>query len=212
MKLAFTKTIGKVVSIGSGILILLSLLGIFNLTFPEYFEFVANMFGFDKEAMTVFTLGAAGTGTLGLVGRTLKNSYNTQNALLVATHNAERNKWQKEKEEYRLELNEFIVEHTLKHGEEIELLNKVNDELELAKSFNVAYAKERLNMSDNLVPQDIKAYYKDYLDKVLDNENKETVVEPLIVSEEVEKIVEVELTPKEVKLKNKKNNKGVGVR
>lgn len=212
MKLAFTKTIGKVVSIGSGILILLSLLGIFNLTFPEYFEFVANMFGFDKEAMTVFTLGAAGTGTLGLVGRTLKNSYNTQNALLMATHNAERNKWQKEKEEYRLELNEFIVEHTLKHGEEIELLNKVNDELELAKSFNVAYAKERLNMSDNLVPQDIKAYYKDYLDKVLDNENKETVVEPLIVSEEVEKIVEVELTPKEVKLKNKKNNKGVGVR
>lgn len=212
MKLAFTKTIGKVVSIGSGILILLSLLGIFNLTFPEYFEFVANMFGFDKEAMTVFTLGAAGTGTLGLVGRTLKNSYNTQNALLMATHNAERNKWQKEKEEYRLELNEFIVEHTLKHGEEIELLNKVNDELGLAKSFNVAYAKERLNMSDNLVPQDIKAYYKDYLDKVLDNENKETVVEPLIVSEEVEKIVEVELTPKEVKLKNKKNNKGVGVR
>lgn len=212
MKLAFTKTLGKVVSIGSGILILLSLLGIFNLTFPEYFEFVANMFGFDKEAMTVFTLGAAGTGTLGLVGRTLKNSYNTQNALLIATHSAERSKWQKEKEEYRLELNDFIVDHTLKHGEEIELLNKVNDELELAKSFNVAYAKERLNMSDNLVPQEIKSYYKGYLDKVLDNDNKETVVEPLIVSEEVEKIVEVELTPKEVKLKNKKNNKGVGVR
>lgn len=208
MKLALTKVFSKLISIGSGILILLSLLGLFYLTFPEYFNFVASLFGLDKEAMTVFTLGAAGTGTLGLVGRTLKNSFNTQNALLVGKHNAEIEKWRKEKEEYRLELNEFILEHTLKHGEEIELLNKVNDELELAKSFNVAYAKERLNMSDNLVPQEIKSYYKGYLDKVLDNDNKETIVEPLIVSEEVEKIVAIELTPKEVKSKNK----GVGIR
>lgn len=208
MKLALTKVFSKLISIGSGILILLSLLGLFYLTFPEYFNFVASLFGLDKEAMTVFTLGAAGTGTLGLVGRTLKNSFNTQNALLVGKHNAEIEKWRKEKEEYRLELNEFILEHTLKHGEEIFLLNKVVNELELAKKFNIAYSEERLKMSDNLVPTDIKVLYQDYINETKNIEVKMVNVNDLIVSEEVEKIVAVELTPKEVKSKNK----GVGIR
>ena len=104
------------------------------------------------------------------------------------------------------------------------MLNIREEDLELERkrtgyireeNYYIDFEDEEILVSERITPEQyiegIIGLTKS-LDKVLDNDNKETVVEPLIVSEEVEKIVEVELTPKEVKLKNKKNNKGVGVR
>lgn len=223
MKIALTKALGKTVTIVSTLLIGLSLLGMLNLAFPDYANFVKELFGFDKESMTFFTLGTAGTGTLGLIGRTLKNSFNTQNTMLVATHNVERQKWQKEKDELQINQNEFMQEFTIKQREQLDNQNEITKKQNLILDFNVAYAKERLNMSDNLVPQEVKKEYQAFLDRVNDKSIGDIdtkMIDPVIVVEEVEKVIEVELTPKEVKERekalklanNNNNSKRVGVR
>lgn len=216
MKLAFTKVLGQVITIVSMLLIGISLLGILNLAFPEYSKFVMDLFGFDnKNEMAFLTMGTAGTGTIGLIGRTLKNSFNNQNAMLVATHNQERALWKKEKEELFINQNEFMEEFVNKQREQLDNDNELIKKQNLVLDFNVAYAKERLKMSDNLVPLEVKQEYQLFLDNVENKDNEIKEVEPLIVVEEIEKVIEIELTPKEVKDKKKAkaNNKNrIGVR
>lgn len=223
MKIALTKVLGRTITIVSTLLIGISLLGLLNLTFPEYAGFVKELFGFNKETMTFFTLGTAGTGTLGLIGKTLKNSFNTQNAMLVATHKMEREVWQKEKDELQHEINEFMEAFTIKQREQLDNENKILKKQELQLDFNIAYAKERLNMSDNLVPQEVKKYYQAFLDNVNNQDNDIKEIEPIIVVEEIEKVVEIELTPKDIKERQKSlnnnidyndnnNKRGVGIR
>lgn len=226
MKIALTKALGKTTTAVSTLLIIISLLGVLNLAFPDYvgfvnelFGFENGLFGFDKEAMTSLTLGTAGTGTLGLIGRTLKNSFNTQNTMLVATHKAEREVWKKEKDELQHEINEFMEVFAIKQIEQLDNESKMLKKQELQLDFNIAYAKERLNMSDNLVPQEVKKEYQAFLDNANNKDNDIKEVKPIIVVEEIEKVVEVELTPKDIKKRKKVNkqllkssDKRIGVR
>ena len=85
--------------------------------------------------------------------------------------------------------------------------NEIIRKQKLALDFNVAYAKERLNMSDNLVPQEIKEHYRRFLANVENREYDIESVDELVIVEEVEKVVEIELTPQDVKQRNKSRNK-----
>lgn len=218
MKIGVTKALSNALTVVSWAMIGLSVAGAINLAFPEYMGFVKELVGYDKTAVTSLAIGSGGVGLLGVVGRTLKNSFNTQNALLIARHNAEIEVWKKEKELLVTANNEFMVAFTEKQGEQVVITNELNKKIDLSLKFQIAYSKERLNMSDNLVPQDVKREYRAFLDSV--NEPYEVVVEPLIVSETIEKEVEVEVTTQQLKerekarkLESKANTqKGVGVR
>lgn len=215
MKIAFTKAMGRFITIVSLILILISLLGTLALAFPEYFNFIKEMLGVDDDTIKNFALSAGGLGTMGAVGKTLKNSFNTQNALLVATQNAERELWRKEKEQLQINQNEFMEAFAIMQFKEVELLNESVKKQGLIIDFQTAYAKERINMSDTLVSQDIKNEYKAFIDRVEESKVDIEEIDPVILTETIETFVEVPITNKEARQRNKTSqnaNKGVGIR
>ena len=53
-----------------------------------------------------------------------------------------------------------MQEFTIKQREQLDNQNEITKKQNLILDFNVAYAKERLNMSDNLVPQEVKKEYQ----------------------------------------------------
>lgn len=220
MKVAMIKAASVGVSIVSWLLIGLSAVGALSLAFPEFTAFVTNFLGIQDTALVSFVLGGAGVGTLGVVGKSLKNSFNTQNALLVARHNAELSLWKKEKDELQLEVNDFMLEFTEKNLETHKVLAETDNKIDLTLLFQVAYAEERLNMSDTLVPPNVKERYKAFLDKVNQVEATTTIadIEPITLTETVETTVEVPITKKEKRQQEKaeareiKAQQGVGLR
>lgn len=220
MKVAMIKAASVGVSIVSWLLIGLSAVGALSLAFPEFTAFVTDFLGIQDTALVSFVLGGAGVGTLGVVGKSLKNSFNTQNALLVARHNAELSLWKKEKEELQLEVNDFMLEFTEKNLETHKVLAETDNKIDLTLLFQVAYAEERLNMSDTLVPPNVKERYKAFLDKVNQVEATTTIadIEPITLTETVETTVEVPITQKEKRQQEKaeareiKAQQGVGLR
>lgn len=214
------KAANVVVSIVSWLLIGLSAVGALSLAFPEFTAFVTDFLGIQDTALVSFVLGGAGVGTLGVVGKSLKNSFNTQNALLVARHNAELSLWKKEKDELQLEVNNFMLEFTEKNLETHKVLAETDNKIDLTLLFQVAYAEERLNMSDTLVPPNVKERYKAFLDKVNQVEATTTIadIEPITLTETVETTVEVPITKKEKRQQEKaeareiKAQQGVGLR
>ena len=220
MKVAMIKAANVGVSIVSWLLIGLSAVGALSLAFPEFTAFVTDFLGIQDTALVSFVLGGAGVGTLGVVGKSLKNSFNTQNALLVARHNAELSLWKKEKEELQLEVNDFMLEFTEKNLETHKVLAETDNKIDLTLLFQVAYAEERLNMSDTLVPPNVKERYKAFLDKVNQVETTTTIadIEPITLTETVETTVEVPITQKEKRQQEKaeareiKAQQGVGLR
>lgn len=220
MKVAMIKAASVGVSIVSWLLIGLSAVGALSLAFPEFTAFVTDFLGIQDTALVSFVLGGAGVGTLGVVGKSLKNSFNTQNALLVARHNAELSLWKKEKDELQLEVNNFMLEFTEKNLETHKVLAETDNKIDLTLLFQVAYAEERLNMSDTLVPPNVKERYKAFLDKVNQVEATTTIadIEPITLTETVETTVEVPITQKEKRQQEKakareiKAQQGVGLR
>lgn len=220
MKVAMIKAASVGVSIVSWLLIGLSAVGALSLAFPEFTAFVTDFLGIQDTALVSFVLGGAGVGTLGVVGKSLKNSFNTQNALLVARHNAELSLWKKEKDELQLEVNNFMLEFTEKNLETHKVLAETDNKIDLTLLFQVAYAEERLNMSDTLVPPNVKERYKAFLDKVNQVEATTTIadIEPITLTETVETTVEVPITKKEKRQQEKaeareiKAQQGVGLR
>lgn len=222
MKVAMIKAASVGVSIVSWLLIGLSAVGALSLAFPEFTAFVTDFLGIQDTALVSFVLGGAGVGTLGVVGKSLKNSFNTQNALLVARHNAELSLWKKEKEELQLEVNDFMLEFTEKNLETHKVLAETDNKIDLTLLFQVAYAEERLNMSDTLVPPNVKERYKAFLDKVNQGEATATMtiadIDPITLTETVETTVEVPITKKEKRQQEKaeareiKAQQGVGLR
>lgn len=220
MKVAMIKAASVGVSIVSWLLIGLSAVGALSLAFPEFTAFVTDFLGIQDTALVSFVLGGAGVGTLGVVGKSLKNSFNTQNALLVARHNAELSLWKKEKDELQLEVNNFMLEFTEKNLETHKVLAETDNKIDLTLLFQVAYAEERLNMSDTLVPPNVKERYKAFLDKVNQVEATTTIadIDPITLTETVETTVEVPITQKEKRQQEKakareiKAQQGVGLR
>lgn len=222
MKVALIKAANITVLIVSWLLIGLSAVGALSLAFPDFTAFVTNFLGIQDTALVSFVLGGAGVGTLGVVGKSLKNSFNTENALLIARHNAELEVWKKEKDELQLEVNNFMVEFTEQNLEIHKVLAETDNKIDLTLLFQVAYAEERLNMSDTLVPPNVKEKYQAFLDKVNQDETTATMtiadIEPITLTETVETIVEVPITQKEKKQQAKaeakeiKAQQGVGLR
>lgn len=222
MKLALIKILGKTITIVSWILIVLSVLGALALVFPDYMEFLKEVANFNEVGIMSFALGSGGLGAMGVVGKSLKNSFNTENALLVARHNAEMELWKKEKDQLQISQNDFMVEFTKQNAETHQVLKKTDEKLDLSLLFQIAYAEERLNMSDSLVPPEVKNTYKAFLDGVnaknnVDNKTLDDI-EIITLSETIEKTVEVPITNKEKRLRNKKElqeikeSQGVGLR